>query len=146
MSNPGPAVTTSTHPSNVSSAQTLRVIAVQQGLSVAALGDTAVQVNNSSLYVPVSVVVANGVGPTGAAVSVAAVELGVYTAKAKGGAAILTGAALTSNTGGTYVTVSASSTPNTARTAQTLYFNVATATAAATVDVYVYGYDLSTSA
>ena len=146
MSNPGPAVTSSIHPSVVDSAQTLRVIAVKKGLSVAALGDTVVQVNNSSLFVPTSVVIANGVGSTGAAVDVSAVNFGVYTAKAKGGTAVLTAAALTSNTGAPYVTVSAASTPNTAETVQTLYFNVSVATAAATVDVYVYGYDLSVSA
>jgi hypothetical protein len=143
MSNPGPAVTQSTHPSNLNSQQALRVIAVQKGLSVAALGDTAVQVINSATYVPVSVVIANGVGSTGTAVDVSSVHFGVYTAKSQGGNAVLTQAALTSNTGNPYVTVSASSTANTAETAQTLYFNVSSATAAATVDVYVYGYDLS---
>jgi len=143
MSNPGPAITSTTHPSNLNSQQALRVIAVQKGVSTASLGDTAVQVNNSALYVPATVVVANGVGPTGLAVDVSSVNFGVYTAKAKGGTTVLTAAALTSNTGNPYVTVSASSTPNTAETAQTLYFNVSSATAAATVDVYVYGYDLS---
>jgi hypothetical protein len=143
MSNPGPAITSTTHPSNLNSQQALRVIAVQKGLSVAALGDTAVQVNNSALYVPATVVIANGVGPTGLAVDVSSVYIGVYTAKAELGNAVLTAAALTSNTGAPYVTVSATSTPHTAETAQTLYFNVSSATAAATVDVYVYGYDLS---
>jgi hypothetical protein len=143
MSNPGPAITSTTHPSNLNSQQALRVIAVQKGLSVAALGDTTVQVNNSALYVPATVVIANGVGSTGLAVDVSSVYIGVYTAKAQNGNAVLTAAALTSNTGNPYVTVSASSTPHTAETAQTLYFNVSTATAAATVDVYVYGYDLS---
>ena len=143
MSNPGPAITSTTHPSNLNSQQALRVIAVQKGLSVAALGDTAVQVNNSALYVPVSVIIANA-NNAGAAVDVSSVDIGVYTAKAQGGAAVLTAAALTSQTTTAYVTVSASSTPHTAETAQTLYFNVSAATATATVDVYVYGYDLST--
>ena len=141
MSNPGPAITSTTHPSNLNSQQALRVIAVQKGLSVAALGDTAVQVNNSALYVPVSVIIANA-NNAGAAVDVSSVDIGVYTAK-EGGAAVLTAAALTSQTTTAYVTVSASSTPHTAETAQTLYFNVSAATATATVDVYVYGYDLS---
>jgi hypothetical protein len=142
MSNPGPAVTSAIHPSNLNSQQALRVIAVQKGLSVASLGDTAVQVNNSSLYVPATVVIANA-NNAGATVDVSSVNFGVYTAKAKGGNAVLTAAALTSQTTPTYVTVSASSTPNTAETAQTLYFNVSSATATGTVDVYVYGYDLS---
>jgi len=144
MSNPGPAVTNSTHPSNLNSQQALRVIAVQKGLSVAALGDTIVPVINSALYVPVSVVIANGVSPTtGLAVDVSSVHFGVYTAAAQNGTAILSQAALTSNTGAPYVTVSGATTANTADTAQKLYFNVSSATAAATVDVYVYGYDLS---
>jgi len=142
MSNPGPAITSTTHPSNLNSQQALRVIAVQKGVSVAALGDTAVQVNNSALYVPATVVIANA-NNSGATVDVSSVHFGVYTAKAQNGTAILTQAALTSQTTPSYVTVSTASTPNTAETAQTLYFNVSSATAVGTVDVYVYGYDLS---
>ena len=146
MSNPGPAITSTTHPSNLNSQQALRVIAVQKGLSVAALGDTAVQVNNSALYVPVSVVVANA-NNAGATQSVASVNLGVYTAVNKGGTtSILTAAALTSQTTPSYVTISAASNPNTAQSAQTIYVNISTAFATATVDVYVYGYDLSPGA
>ena len=145
MANPGPAITSTTHPSNLNSQQALRVIAVQKGVSTASLADTAVQINNSSLYVPVSVVVANA-NNAGATQSVASVNLGVYTAPAKGGSVVLTAAALTSQTTPTYVTISAATNPNTALSAQTLYVNISTATATATVDVYVYGYDLSTGA
>jgi hypothetical protein len=143
MANPGPATTLTTHPSNLNSQQALRVLAVQKGVSTASLADTAVQVNNSSLYVPVSVVVANA-NNAGATQTVASVNLGVYTAVAKGGSAVLTAAALTSQTTPTYVTISAATNPNTALSAQTLYVNISSATATATVDVYVYGYDLST--
>jgi len=143
MANPGPASTLTTHPSNLNSQQALRVLAVQKGVSTASLADTAVQVNNSALYVPVSVVIANA-NNAGATQSVASVNLGVYTAAAKGGSAVLTAAALTSQTTPTYVTISAATNPNTALSAQTLYVNISTATATATVDVYVYGYDLST--
>jgi hypothetical protein len=143
MSNPGPAITSTTHPSNLNSQQALRVIAVLKGLSVASLGDTAVQVNNSALYVPATVVIANA-NNAGANVDVSSVHFGVYTAKSQNGTAVLTQAALTSQTTTSYVTVSASSTPNTAESAQTLYFNVSSATATGTIDVYVYGYDLST--
>jgi hypothetical protein len=142
MANPGPATTQSTHPSNLNSQQALRVVAVQKGLSVAALGDIPIQVNNSSLFVPTSVVVANA-NNNGATQSVASVVLGVYTAKSQGGNAILTSAALSGQTTPSYVTVSATSTPNTAETVQTLYVNISSATATATVDIYVYGYDLS---
>jgi len=143
MSNPGPAITSTTHPSNLNSQQALRVIAVLKGLSVASLGDTAVQVNNSAFYVPATVVIANA-NNAGANVDVSSVHFGVYTAKSQNGTAVLTQAALTSQTTTSYVTVSASSTPNTAESAQTLYFNVSSATATGTIDVYVYGYDLST--
>jgi hypothetical protein len=142
MSNPGPAVTNTTHPSNLNSQQALRVLGVLKGVSTAAAADFAVQINNSSLYVPVSVVVANA-NNNGATQSVAAVNLGVYTAVAKGGSAVLTAAALTSQTTPSYVTISAATNPNTALSAQTVYVNISTAFATATVDVYVYGYDLS---
>ena len=143
MSNPGPAITSTTHPSNLNSQQALRVLGVLKGVSTAAAADFAVQINNSSLYVPVSVVVANA-NNAGATQSVASVNLGVYTAVSKGGTtSILTAAALTSQTTPTYVTISAASNPNTAQTAQTVYVNISTAFATATVDVYIYGYDLS---
>ena len=142
MSNPGPAITSTTHPSNLNSQQALRVLAVLKGVSTAAAADFAVQINNSALYVPVSVVVANA-NNAGATQSVASVNLGVYTAVAKGGSAVLTAAALTSQTTPSYVTISAATNPNTALSSQTVYVNISTAFATATVDVYIYGYDLS---
>ena len=145
MSNPGPAITSTTHPSNLNSQKALRVLAVLKGVSTAAAADFAVQINNSSLYVPVSVVVANA-NNSGATQSVASVNLGVYTAVAKGGSAVLTAAALTSQTTPSYVTISAATNPNTALSAQTVYVNISTAFATATVDVYIYGYDLSPGA
>jgi hypothetical protein len=145
MSNPGPAITSTTHPSNLNSQQALRVLGVLKGVSTAAAADFAVQINNSALYVPASVVVANA-NNAGATQSVASVNLGVYTAVAKGGSAVLTAAALTSQTTPSYVTISAATNPNTALSAQTVYVNISTAFATATVDVYIYGYDLSPGA
>ena len=142
MANPGPASTSTTHPSNLNSQQALRVLGVLKGVSTAAAADFAVQINNSALYVPTSVVVANA-NNNGATQSVAAVNLGIYTAVSKGGSAVLTAAALAGQTTPSYVTISAASAPNTALTAQTVYVNISTAFATATVDVYVYGYDLS---
>ena len=145
MSNPGPAVTNSTHPSNLNSQQALRVLAVLKGVSVASLGDTPLPVINSALYLPTTIVIANA-NNNGATQSVASVALGVYTAPlgASGsGTAVLTTAALTSQTTPSYVTVSSSTDTATALSAQTLYINQTTAVATATVDVYVYGYDLS---
>ena len=146
MSNPGPAVTNSTHPSNLNSQQALRVLAVLKGVSVASLGDTPLPVINSALYLPTTIVIANA-NNNGATQSVASVALGVYTAPsgASGsGTAVLTTAALTGQTTPSYVTVSSSTDTATALSAQTLYINQTTAVATATVDVYVYGYDLST--
>ena len=142
MSNPGPAVTNTTHPSNLNSQQALRVIGVLKGVSTAAAADFPIQINNSALYVPVSVVVANA-NNAGATQSVASVNLGVYTATGKNGSTVLTAAALTSQTTPSYVTISAATNPNTALSAQTVYVNISTAYATATVDVYIYGYDLS---
>lgn len=140
MSNPGPASSTSIHPSNLATNQALRVIAMAKGVSVSALGDTAMPVINTSYWVPTTVVV------SGATVDVSSVALGVYTATsgASGsGSAIRTTAALTSNTSSAYATVGAAASTSATQTAQTLYINQTTATAAGTVDVYVYGYDLS---
>jgi hypothetical protein len=145
MANPGPAVTNTTHPSNLNSQQALRVLGVLKGVSTTAAADFAVQINNSALYVPASVVVANA-NNNGATQSVASVNLGVYTAVAKGGSAVLTAASLTSQTTPSYVTISAATNPNTALSAQTVYVNISTAFATATVDVYIYGYDLSPGA
>lgn len=145
MANPGPAVTNTTHPSNLNSQQALRVLGVLKGVSTTAAADFAVQINNSALYVPASVVVANA-NNNGATQSVASVNLGVYTAVAKGGSAVLTAAALTSQTTPSYVTISAATNPNTALSAQTVYVNISTAFATATVDIYIYGYDLSPGA
>ena len=145
MANPGPATAVSTHPSVLSSQQALRVLAVLKGVSVAALGDTPLPVINSALYLPVTVVIANA-NNNGATQSVASVALGIYTAPsgASGsGTAVLTTAALTGQTTPSYVTVSPSTDTATALSAQTLYINQTTAVATATVDVYVYGYDLS---
>ena len=145
MSNPGPAITNSTHPSNLNSQQALRVLAVLKGVSVAALGDTPLPVINSALYLPTTIVIANA-NNNGATQSVASVALGIYTAPsgASGsGTAVLTTAALTGQTTPSYVTVLSSTDTATALSAQTLYINQTTAVATATVDVYVYGYDLS---
>jgi len=145
MSNPGPAITNSTHPSNLNSQQALRVLAVLKGVSVASLGDTPLPVINSALYLPITIVIANA-NNNGATQSVASVALGVYTAPlgASGsGTAVLTTAALSGQTTPSYVTVSSSTDTATALSAQTLYINQTTAVATATVDVYVYGYDLS---
>ena len=144
MSNPGPAVTNSTHPQNLGTNQALRLIASQKGVSLAATGDTQLPIINSTTYLPVSTVVANANNAGAAISSPASVYLGVYTSPAGLGNAIYTSATMTSSfTSTTYATTTTSATATLAETSQYLYVNVATATVAGTVDVYVYGYDLS---
>jgi hypothetical protein len=142
MSNPGPASSTSIHPQGLTTAQALRMIACVKGLNLAAAGDTAASVINTTSFVPVNVIFSNA-NNAGANVDVTAVEVGVYPGPSKSGTSILTAAALTSVTATTYVKVSAASNAATQQTAQTLYFNVGGTTTTATVDVYVYGYDLT---
>lgn len=142
MSNPGPAVTVSTHYQGLTSNQALRTIAIAKGVSVAALGDTAVQVIDTSSYVPASVIVTNA-NNAGSSISVASVYVGVYTAPSQGGSAVLSAAASASNTQSTFVSITAATKTYVSLNAPTLYVNIATATTTGTVDVYVYGYDLS---
>ena len=70
-------------------------------------------------------------------------EPGVFTAPSAGGTGIVANAALSALTGATVVsqrTVASTA----AQTGQNLYVNVGTAQgAAATMDVFVYGYDLT---
>jgi hypothetical protein len=80
---------------------------------------------------------------TNASVSLTTAAAGLFTAPAAGGTGLVANAALSAMTGSTVVsqrTVASTAT----QTGQNLYVNVGTAQgAAATMDVYVYGYDLS---
>ena len=139
MSNPGPASTTTIHPSNLASNQAIRLLGVATGVNVNATGDQAViQINNSTNYSVSNVVFTN------ASISLTTAEAGLFTAPSTGGTAIVADAALSALTGSTVVsqrTVASTAT----QSAQNLYVNVGTAQgAAATMDVYVYGYDFST--
>lgn len=142
MANPGPAITNSVHPSTLSSQQANRLLAVQKGLSVASLADTALPIQNSTLYSVQQIVVANA-NASGVSSDVHTVGFGLYTLPSQGGTALYTSATLTGVTGNTVVDV-LTPTTTAAQSAQTIYANIATATVSgATVDVYVYGYDLS---
>ena len=136
-SNPGPAVTVSAHPSNVTTNQTLRLLAVYKGVNANVTGDTVLPINNSTSYSVSNVIFTN------ASTSLTTAAAGVFTAPAAGGTGIVANAALSALTGSTVVsqrTVASTA----AQTGQNLYVNVGTAQgAAATFDVYVYGYDFS---
>jgi len=137
MANPGPATTVSNHPSNVSTNQALRLLAYYQGVNVNATGDTVLPIINSTSYSVSNVIMTN------ASISLTTALAGVFTAPSAGGTAIVSNAALSALTGSTVVsqrTVASTA----AQTGQNLYVNVGTAQgAAATMDVYVYGYDFS---
>jgi len=148
--NPGPSVTqtgntlstltpvsTSNLPVPVG-AQALRLLGVVKGLSVATVGDPIqMQIINSLTWVPTVVITAN------ANVTMATATVGLYTAAAAGGTAVLTVAALTGQTTNAFVYVRAATAVAAAQTAQTLFVNVGVAVATGTVDLYLYGYDLS---
>ena len=143
MANPGPATTISNHPQNLATNQALRLIASAQSVNLSAAGDTAMTVVDVSKFVPVSIIITNGLNSSGATTSIATATVGVYTGTGQTGSTVLTTAALTSNTGGPYVTISAATNAATAISNPTnMYVNVGT-TVAATCDVFVYGYDLT---
>jgi len=141
MANPGPASTTTIHPSQLSTNQAIRLLAYASAVPVSQTGDAAVTlpINNTSSYNVQFVAITN------ANVDVSGGALAIWTAPAGTGTEIVTNASLTSNTSSTYVTNATvvSATKATRLTAQTLYVKVGTAVAGGTVDIFVYGYDFS---
>ena len=137
MANPGPATTVTNHPSNLASNQAIRLLASYQGVNVNATGDTVLPVINTNSYGVSNVIFTN------ASVSLTTAAAGLFTAPSAGGTGIVANAALSAMTASTVVsqrTVASTA----AQTGQNLYINVGTAQgAAATMDVYVYGYDLT---
>jgi hypothetical protein len=146
MANPGPATTVTAHPSNVSTNQALRLIAVQKGVNLNATGLTAVPVNNTTTYMPKELIVTN-VNNAGAAASIStSTALGIVSTQSTSATSLFGAIApsqLTTVLGTSYVDAS-SAAIQTALNNQTLYVNVTTAAGTtATGDVYVYGYDFS---
>lgn len=137
MANPGPATTVTNHPSNLASNQAIRLLASYQGVNVNATGDTVLPILNTGSYSVSNVIFTN------ASTSLTTALAGVFTAPSAGGTGIVANAALSALTGSTVVsqrTVASTA----AQTGQNLYVNVGTAQgAAATMDVFVYGYDLT---
>jgi hypothetical protein len=140
MANPGPASTVANHPQVLGSNQALRLLASFQSVNLATTGDTVLPVLNSGNYSVSNVIIADA----STNLSTATVPFaGVFTAPGASGTAIVANATLSALTGPTVVsqrTVASTA----AQSGQNLYFNVATASSyAATVDVFVYGYDLT---
>jgi len=137
MPNPGPATTVANHPQNLATNQAIRLLASFQGVNVNATGDTVLPIINTDRYSVSNVVFTN------ASTSLTTALAGVFTAPSAGGTAIVANAALSALTSASVVsqrTVASTA----AQAGQNLYVNVGTAQgAAATMDVFVYGYDLT---
>ena len=137
MANPGPATTVTNHPSQLATNQAIRLLASYQGVNVNATGDTVLPILNTGSYSVSNVIFTN------ASTSLTTAAAGLFTAPSAGGTGIVANAALSAMTGATVVsqrTVASTA----AQTGQNLYINVGTAQgAAATMDVFVYGYDLT---
>lgn len=152
--NPGPAITqtlntvdvltpvnTTNNPA-VQGSNALRLIAVARNMPVSGLGDIALPVINATSWAPVSAAITNS-QLAGVSGSVAAATLSINTGAAVTGTSIRASAALASNTSATVFVTAASATTNVAVTSQTVFVNLTVAVATGTVDIFVYGYDLS---
>jgi hypothetical protein len=137
MPNPGPATTVANHPSNLATNQAIRLLASFQGVNLNAAGDTVLPIINTDRYGVSNVIFTN------ASVSLTTALAGVFTAPSAGGTGIVANAALSAMTSASVVsqrTVASTA----ANSGQNLYVNVGTVQgAAATMDVFVYGYDLT---
>lgn len=135
--NPGAAQTTSNHPIQLSSNQAIRLIASAQSVNLNSVGDTTAPILVAGRVSVAYVLVTN------ASTSLTTAQVAVYTAPAAGGTAVLSATALTgATTAAKVVNTAASSTD--AITSGNLYVRNTTAQgAAATADVFIYGYDLT---
>ena len=138
MPNLGPASTTTNHPSNLATNQALRLLASAQGVNLNSVADTVANLVNDSGNVSVqSIIVAN------ASVDLTTAQLAVYTGPGATGTAIKTAYALTGNSTSAKVVVTAATSTD-AIDVDKLYIRCTTAQgAAATADVFIYGYDLT---
>jgi len=144
MANPGPASTTTVHPTSVLTTQVLRIVATIKNVPANGTGNYAIPVYNTGVFLPQTLVVTD-LNVAGASVTPTGLALGVATTS--GGSSLfgaITAANLSTPQGVSLVAASASTT---ALTNQVVYLNVTagltTAVAGATFDVYVYGYDFS---
>ena len=137
--NPGPATTAGPATQNLSANRAIRLLASSKGVTLNAVGDSAVVpvLGSPSSWSPLYIIFTN------ASVSLAQAYAAVYTGPAASGTGVLTAQALSTCSGSTVV-YSVAPTTTVLETAQQLYFRCTTInTAAATVDMYVFGYDFS---
>ena len=138
MPNPGPASSTTNHPSNLATNQALRLLASAQAVNLNAVGDTITRLLNDSGFVSVqSIIVAN------ASIDLTTAQLAVYTGPGATGTAVKSAYALTGNSTSAKVVVTAATSTDAIDVSE-LYIRCTTAQgAAATANVFIYGYDLT---
>ena len=138
MANPGPASSTTNHPSNLATNQALRLLASAQAVNLNAVGDTVAKLLNDSGFVSVqSIIVAN------ASIDLTTAQLAVYTGPGATGTAVKSAYALTGNSTSAKVVVTAATSTDAIDVSE-LYIRCTTAQgAAATANVFIYGYDLT---
>lgn len=138
MANPGPSVTSGTPTQNLATTQALRLLAVYKGVDLNKAGDTVLPVIATGNFSVFQVVLTN------ASISLTTAAAGLFTSPSAGGTAIVANAALSAATGPTVVSQRTVASTAVVSGTSKLYWNVGTPQgAAATGDVYVYGYDFS---
>lgn len=138
MSNPGPASTQTNHPSNLATNQALRLLASAQGVNLNSVADTVASMVNDSGSVSVQSIIV-----TNASVDLDTAEMAVYTGAGATGTAIKSAYALSGNSSSAKVVVTAATSTD-AIDVDKLYIRCTTVQgAAATADVFIYGYDLT---
>lgn len=137
MANPGAATTVSNHPINLSSNQALRLLASAQSVNLNSVGDTVAPILVAGRVSAAYILLTN------ASVSLTTAAFAVYTAPTAGGTAILSPTAASGATAASVV-VNTGATTFAAITGTNLYIRNTTAQgAAATADIFIYGYDLT---
>ena len=137
MANPGPASSQASHPTNLATNQALRLIASAQTVNLNAVGDTLAPIFAAGDVSVQSIIVTN------ASISLTTAQLAVYTGPGATGTTVKSAYALSGNTSSATVVVTAATSTD-AITSGNLYIRNTTAQgAAATADVFIYGYDLN---
>jgi hypothetical protein len=140
MANPGPASVQTSNYTVLGNNQALVRIASLKGCPVSLAGDILMPLDGAiTTFVPTTVVTTN------ANVTMATATVGIYTAAAQGGTAVLTTAALTGQVSNAFAYVraaTAAAAQVSVGTAQALYINIGTTVATGVVDVYLYGYNV----
>jgi hypothetical protein len=137
MANPGAATTVTNHPSNLATNQALRLIASAQGVNMNLVADTIAPILVAGNVSVQSIIVAN------ASISLTTAQLAVYTGPGATGTAVKSAYALSGNNSTTAVVVTAATSTNSITSTPLYIRNTTVQGAAATADVFIYGYDLT---